>query len=256
LYKNREGYGHKKKNPFSINTDHKQLVNFDVFNNIVKDGFQVLEPFAGEGRFTKILLQRSELRKVICIEENPTAFSILSSIDDQRCHFINDDNRHILRENKDKFDLIDLDPFSSCHEQLETIWKNLKDQSYLFLTFGGEYRRSFINSNRKSMVERYNFTDFDSANSEYLENIPYYFLGDVARRCSNNGFTFEVIRAVRYANYCRFWLDVTRNERSKDWFSDAVNVNSFGQQFVNVSMPRFKEIRSEIDKAKEQGFSL
>ncbi|TOH01822.1 hypothetical protein CGI90_25150, partial [Vibrio parahaemolyticus] len=56
LFVNRKGYGHEKKNPFTINTDHKQFVNEAVVQDIDGEGLEALEAFAGEGRFTNILV--------------------------------------------------------------------------------------------------------------------------------------------------------------------------------------------------------
>ena len=256
VFKDREGYGHDKKNPFSINTDHKQLVNKEILDQIVFDGFKVLEPFAGEGRFTKIILSRKEIESVICIEENNSSFEKLCLIEDDRCKKVLGNNLIILNEISERFDLVDLDPFSTCHEQLENVWKNLKENSYLFITFGGEYRRSFITSNRKSMHERYEFQDFESSNSDYFEEVPHYFLGNIAKRAAINGYKFKVLRAVRYANYCRFWLNVTKEKDPCDWYNNTVVQHKYGERFQNLDIPRFKEVRHEIDDARKQGIYL
>ena len=154
-----------------------------------------------------------------------------------------------------KFDLIDLDPFVTCHQQLENVWEHLNDKAMLFVTFGGEYRRSFIKTNRKSICQRYGFVDNKSDNSDYLEEIPAYFLGYVAEKAASNGFVFKVKRAVRYANNCRFWLDIKKCESSHEWRNEQVTKNSKGLQYKNLEIPRFKEVRFEIDSAKKLGFS-
>ena len=256
VFKDRQGYGHVKKNPFTINTDHKQLVNKQVLDKIQLSDFRVLEPFAGEGRFTKIILSKKQVTSVVCIEENESTFEKLSNIGDPRCRKILGNNIKILKQIEEKFDLIDLDPFSSCHEQIDLIWKNFKEDAYLFLTFGGEYRRSFITSNRKSMLERYQYNDTESSNSNYLEEAPHYFMGNIAKRSCSNGYEFQVLKAVRYANYCRFWLKLEKSKDPSDWYRKSVIENQNGQRFINLNIPRFKEIRHEIDHAKKEGFNL
>lgn len=256
LFANRKGYGHNKKNPFTINTDHKQYVNETVIQGIDESNLSVLEAFAGEGRFTKILLDSDSVDKIICVEENEDTFNELTkNIIDHKATLVNKDNLDFFHLTDQKFDIIDLDPFITCNEQLEIVWSFLNDESYLFVTFGGEYRRSFIKTNRKSICNRYGFIDMESENKDYFEIIPYYFLGFVANKAHIHGFTFEVIRAVRYANNCRYWLKVTRSTNAEKWFSNSVQLNDKGILFKQLDIPRFKEVRKEIDEAKKVGFS-
>lgn len=256
LFVNRKGYGHEKKNPFTINTDHKQFVNEAVVQDIDGEDLKALEAFAGEGRFTNILVDAESIGSITSLEVDEDTFSNLSeNIASSNVELINTDNLEYFKSNVGKkFDLIDLDPFVTCHEQLRIVWDFLKDDSYLFVTFGGEYRRSFIKTNRKSIYERYGFLDESSDNSEYLEIIPFYFLGFVAEQASKNGFEFEVLRAIRYANNCRYWLKVSRTE-SKLWFEEKIQKDDKGFLFKDLVIPRFKEVRKEIDDAKKLGFS-
>lgn len=256
LFVNRKGYGHEKKNPFTINTDHKQFVNEAVVQDIDGEDLKALEAFAGEGRFTNILVDAESIGNITSVEMDKDTFTNLSeNIASSDVELINTDNLEYFKSNVGKkFDLIDLDPFVTCHEQLRIVWDFLKDESYLFVTFGGEYRRSFIKTNRKSIYERYGFLDESSDNSEYLEIIPFYFLGFVAEQASKNGYEFEVLRAVRYANNCRYWLKVSRTE-SKSWFEEKTSKDDKGFLFRDLELPRFKEVRKEIDDAKKLGFS-
>ncbi len=257
LFVNRKGYGHEKKNPFSINTDHKQYVNELVLNHCDFKITRVLEAFAGEGRFTKILQDIDSVKEIFCIEEDHDTFlKLKSNIKNDQIKMFNNDNLELLSSNiLGKFDLIDLDPFVTCHKQIEMVWQHLNDRAYLFVTFGGEYRRSFIKTNRQSIYHRYGFLDNRSDNSEYLEIIPNYFLGFVAKKALENGFIFEVQRAVRYANNCRFWLDVKKREYTKEWELKTIQTDTKGTFFKNLTIPRFKEIRKEIDDARKAGFS-
>ncbi|MGI2881088.1 class I SAM-dependent methyltransferase [Vibrio furnissii] len=256
LFVNRKGYGHEKKNPFTINTDHKQFVNESVIQSIEGDALEALEAFAGEGRFTNVLIDAESIGRITSVEMDEDTFAKLSqNIVSTDVELINSDNLEYFKNiDGKKFDLIDLDPFVTCHEQLRIVWDFLKDDAYLFVTFGGEYRRSFIKTNRKSIYERYGFLDENSENSEYLEIIPFYFLGFVAEQASQQGFEFEVLRAVRYANNCRFWLKVSRTN-SKSWFKDKTVKDEKGHLFKGLQLPRFKEVRKEIDDAKKLGFS-
>lgn len=256
LFLNRKGYGHNKKNPFTINTDHKQLVNETVIKNISNKGLSVLEAFAGEGRFTKILQDSDNIADITCIEIDKKTFENLKeNVGDKKTTVLNKDNLDIFKQgNLKKFDIIDLDPFVTCHEQLDYVWQTLKSESFLFITFGGEYRRSFIKTNRLSIHKRYDFLDMDSENSDYLEIIPYYFLGYVAKKAAENRFEFEIIRAIRYANNCRFWLKTKTGEHPALWLENCTSENEKGIFYRNLEIPRFREIRKEIDNAKKMGF--
>lgn len=256
LFVNRKRYGHEKKNPFSINTDHKQFVNEAVIQDIEGENLDVLEAFAGEGRFTKILIDSEAVNRITCIEKDKDTFSELEkNITSDRVALINSDNLNFFESQAEtKFDIVDLDPFVTCHEQLKLVWNHLKNESYLFVTFGGEYRRSFIKTNRKSIYQRYGFLDDESENSEYLEKIPFYFLGFVASEADKQGFEFDVLRAVRYANNCRYWLKVRRSTSNK-WFKSVTTKDSKGVFFHELEIPRFNEVRKEIDDAKKLGFS-
>lgn len=255
LFVKRKGYGHEKKNPFSINTDHKQLVNKKIIDQINSSELNVLEAFAGEGRFTKILQGSSAIRSITCIENDEDTFNKLqNNVGDNKVTLLKSDNLEIFHNGSlGRFDIIDLDPFVTCHKQLNFVWNHLKEDSYLFITFGGEYRRSFIKTNRQSIANRYNFLDMVSDNSKYLEIVPYYFLGSVAKLASENNFTFNVIRAVRYANNCRYWLKISRSENAKLWFNEATIQDGKGIYFKDFEIPRFKEIRKEIDLVRDIG---
>ncbi|QWD78492.1 class I SAM-dependent methyltransferase [Polynucleobacter sp. MWH-Svant-W18] len=254
LFLKRNHYGHDKKNPFGINTDHKQLVNEEYIENSNIQIKRVFEPYAGEGRFTKILLTCSTIKEIICIESNKeTADVFRSSVRDKRVKFIEDDNLTYFQDKSlGKFDLIDLDPFITCNEQLKYVWDRLNNKSLLCVTFGGEYRRSFISTNRKSISNRYGFTNFEIPNKDYLEIVPSYFIGYVAKMAVENNFYFDIVRAVRYANNCRFWLRTTKSNSiyCTNWLSSVARVEDGGTLFKSLQMPRFKEVRSEIDNAR------
>jgi hypothetical protein len=254
MFLKREHYGHDKKNPFGINTDHKQLINKEFITNTNIKISRVFEPFAGEGRFTNILLEKKSIKEIICIENNKeTINNFKSFIDDKRVRLIEDDNIEYLRSNSlGKFDLVDLDPFITCNEQLNHVWGCLNDQALLCLTFGGEYRRSFIGTNRKSIATRYGFLDVDLDNKKYLEIVPNYFVGHVAKLAYENNFIFEIVRAVRYANNCRYWMIVSKESSyvSKKWFLANAESKNGGTFYKDLVMPRFREVRSEIDQAR------
>jgi len=257
LFVNRKGYGHNKKNPFSINSDHKQLSNEQIVSSCDFKITSALEAYAGEGRFTNILIETEALNKIVCIERDKDVFQNLkSNVKSNKVNFINDDNTKILGTyDLGKFDLVDLDPFVTCHEQLDTVWEHLNNKGLLFLTFGGEYRRSFINTNRQSIYKRYSFLDLELSNKDYLDIIPYFFLGYVGKKATENGYTFEVLKSVRYANNCRFWLKVKKTNNTEDWCKKNIEISERGIEFKNIYIPRFKEIRKEIDIALKTGFN-
>lgn len=251
LYMGRSGYGHIKKNPFGVCTDHKQVVNKAILTEIDKPKL-VLDAFAGEGRFTEILCDLLPDALVTCIEQDADTFKTATTQRQwsEQVEWINDDNIKVLHELQrqgKKFDLIDLDPFVTCREQIDFIWPMLFDKSYLFLTFGGEYRRSFIGTNRKAIARRYGFNDLELSNKDYLEVIPAFFLGWVARQAALHGFVFRILYNVRYANNCRFWLEVVAadSHTCADWLSRTIAEESGGYRWRNMAIPRFAEVRNK-----------
>ena len=248
LFKKRNGYGHNKKNPFAINTEHKQLVNKQIIENCKINIRSALELFAGEGNFTKNILGLKNIKKIICIENDENTISVFrKKISDKRVQLICEDNlKYLLSSATETFDLIDVDPFVTCNEQLKFIWKHLNPNSLLFVTFGGEYRRSFIKTNRISIQKRYGFYDGTMDNKKYLEIVPYYFLGYVAGLAAGNGFSFTVLKSVRYANNCRFWLKITRDVQSVQWLERNTEKSKDCRCYIDHLIPRFREIRHEI----------
>jgi tRNA G26 N,N-dimethylase Trm1 len=159
-----------------------------------------------------------------------------------------------LRDANKRFDLIDLDPFVSCRDQLVSVWPLLQSNSLLFITFGGEYRRSFIGSNRKAMEKRYGFTAFGMDNRQYLHEVPFYFIGWAAEQAAKNDCIVDLIRAVRYPNNCRFWTSVKKvsNVEAQQWLSQATVVTRHGRRWENIMIPRFREMRFELDEKTAQ----
>lgn len=256
LYKGRSGYGHTKKNPFAVCSDHKQRVNEELLGKIQKVD-RALDAFAGEGRFSETLVTHFPEAKVICIEKDEETFN--RAIHDRswtnNVHWLHADNLTVLRTlcaEKKTFDLIDLDPFASCREQLDLIWPLLSEHASLFITLGGEYRRCFISTNRTAIARRYGFRNDSLSNQEYLEIVPSFFLGWVASIAAANGFILTLDYSVRYPNLCRFWLkaDQVGQKRAADWLGGIVEQGSGGARWKSLSIPRFSEVR---DRSVQHG---
>jgi 16S rRNA G966 N2-methylase RsmD len=257
LFLGRPDYGHRKKNPFSICTEHKQLVNEQILAMGTVSIRDALDLFAGEGRLTRVIGSLYPRASVVSVESDKRTFArAMQHVWTPQTTWINDDNMNVigrlLSEGR-RFDLIDLDPFVSCHIQLRRIWGLLRPTALVFITFGGEYRRSFIGSNRKAIAGRYGFSAPNLSNREYLETVPSCFLGWVAEQAAASAVTFEILRAVRYPNNCRFWL---RSERvtagSADaWLWKMTTKHEHGSGWRDLRMPRFREVRAEIAQARE-----
>jgi tRNA G26 N,N-dimethylase Trm1 len=248
LYTKREDYGHAKKNPFAICTDHKQIVNRAILSSMPSP-FRILDAFAGEGRFSTIARELFPETKILCVEQDPHTFArAVQNKWDENTAWIEGDNLSTLaslaREHA-QFDLIDLDPFVSCRDQIDLTWKLLRDEARLFVTFGGEYRRSFIGTNRKAIARRYGFVNDSLSNHEYLEVIPSYFLGWLAKEAFENGFIIDLHCAVRYPNNCRFWMSVRRSDRREceTWYNSHVAEQNGGFLWSGLRIPRFSEVR-------------
>lgn len=250
LFLRRIDYGHKKQNPFAINTSHKYITNKRVLETSTLKVNEALDAFAGEGKTTRIINSYFPAASILAVETNAETFlRAQESCWPSRVTWVHDDNRKVLidcQSSNRRFDLIDLDPFVSCAEQLPLIWELLNEDSLLFLTFGGEYRRSFITTNRKAIATRYGFNDPTSGNSDYLEEVPYFFLGWVAKQASDHSYSFDVLRAVRYANNCRFWLRTRLDSSAENWKRKHVVAERGGFKFQGFRLPRFAEVRKDL----------
>jgi 16S rRNA G966 N2-methylase RsmD len=251
LFAARPGYGHKKFNPFAINTEHKLHTNATVLSEYGCKLARVLDAFAGEGATTALIERYAPNAHIVAIESDPVTYACATSkVWRTSTTWINSDNRATLLEVEaegSRFDLIDLDPFVTCHEQILAALPLLADDALLFVTLGGEYRRSFIGSNRKAIAARYGFVAHTLENSEYLEAMPFYFGGFVARAAALNGFVLTPLRAVRYANNCRFWFRAMRKTQSEvdAWIESVCTQDEYGTR-LNLQMPRFAEVRHEL----------
>lgn len=262
LFQNRKDYGHNKRNPFSIHTDHKYVINRRVLNTTDVFVRRALEPFAGEGRTTRLILEAFPDSSVLAIEQERDTLERAMAADwGDRVHWVQGDNRAVLPKlpTTEPYQLIDLDPFVSCHEQVPLALDVLDDEALLFVTFGGEYRRSFIGSNRKAIAKRYGYWDPDEDNRAYLNVVPQFFLGWIAKQAADRRFRFQVIRAMRYANNCRFWLRVGREparSSANNWL-DAETVRARGGIcWRTLKIPRFREMRHELDTEQQGSLAL
>ncbi len=251
LYAGRADYGHAKRNPFAICTDHKQDTNREILA-AVGGTPRVLDAFAGEGRFAAIVEDLFPGTQQVCIEKDASTYDRARSLREwaTSTRWILDSNIEVMKQlatSGKRFDVIDLDPFVSCRDQIDLTWPLLEDQGYLFVTFGGEYRRSFIRTNRKAIQRRYGFCDSSLSNSEYLEVVPSFFLGWLAAQASAREFVFEIERCVRYPNNCRFWLRANREPlgTSVAWLNQHSRPEAGGVLWNDLRLPRFSELRKE-----------
>lgn len=254
LYKGRDDYGHAKKNPFAICTEHKQIVNTAILKRIPSLR-NVLDAFAGEGKLTRLVETIHPQASIHSIEIDPITYERAMEDRDwsKKSTWYHSDNLLIMQrliESNEVFDLVDLDPFVSCREQIDLLWPLLKSESYCFLTFGGEYRRSFIGTNRKAIARRYGFFSETLSNSEYLEEIPSYFFGWFANEAAKNGFTFEIEYCVRYPNNCRFWLKMTKQELNLclNWINSHIEEINQGFKYRSLVIPRYSEVRYRVEE--------
>lgn len=256
MFAARKGYGHDKKNPFIICTVHKRLVNREILSRYKHKVNNALNAFAGCGEFTAALSEIVPQASTVSVELDRDVFEVACKLTPAENHrWVNSNNLEEfqqLRKACQKFDCIDLDPFVTCHEQLGEVWHLAHDNCLLLVTFGGEYRRSFIGSNRLAIKRRYGFFSDTLNNRDYLEVVPSYFLGHIAGLSSAHGFVFEVVRAVRYPNNCRFCLDVRRVSISaaQNWLATSTVELDGGRTWRDLSMPRFSEVRHEFEETR------
>lgn len=244
LYGSRGDYGHKKKNPFALHTNHKESENKRIVEGHADKIDRALELFCGEGKVTKIL-EDNDVRTIVAIDNDERALKE-AKLKCNYAEFIHENNEDALNRltlSEKKFDLIDVDPFTTCFEQVPQIWNILAERAFVGITLGGEYRRCFIGSNRKAIKSRYGFYSENMPNDEYLNVFPSYFLGWVADQAAKNAFTFSVLSAYRYANICRFWLCAERSDNTEHWLRSATTSEFSGKKYKDLDLVRFAEIK-------------
>jgi hypothetical protein len=251
LYAARSDYGHKKKNPFAVCTEHKRLLNVAVIRAAAPKSKRMFEGYAGEGISTNLYLEALPSARVIAVEDDPeTASRLALNLSEARRVEIHQDAarrvllRHILDAPDDKFDLIDLDPFVSCADTIGPALEVAKENSLLFVTFGGEYRRCFIGSNRKALARRYRVELFDASNAEALQEMPRFMLGELACQAMTHGLLVEPLVVVRYPMIVRAYLRLRRAKSAQallDGFTSAVKRDQRGAYF-NVPIPKWRSV--------------
>lgn len=246
VFSERDNYGHVKKNPFYQHTQHKNYTNRVMLDEAPFAINSALELFCGHGIFTKDIIHKN-IPHIVSIDSDEKIIERNKmELSKSQVNFICADNLAIIPKLKQKqshFDLIDVDPFTTCHEQIPLIWDLMADRCLVGITFGGEYRRCFITSNRTSIKKRYGFDAPNLNNQEYFDAIALYFLGWVAKQAKENGYGFEVISGVRYANICRFWVYAEQKQRPNQWFKKVVREDDKGHCFLLQNLPKYKELK-------------
>lgn len=251
LYAARSDYGHQKKNPFAVCTEHKRLLNIAVVKASAPKVKRVFEGYAGEGISTNNYLDALPNARIVAVEgSSDIADRLASNISEPQRVEVQEDTarrvllRRILDMPDDKFDLIDLDPFISCADAIGPALELARDNALLFVTFGGEYRRCFIRSNRKALAKRYRVELFDASNAEALQEMPKFMLGELACQAMTRGLLVEPLVVVRYPMIVRAYLRLRRAKSTQallDGFASSVSRDERGSYF-NVSMPKWRSV--------------
>lgn len=251
LYAARSDYGHNKRNPFAICTDHKRLVNAALARSLVPPDASVFEGYAGEGLSTNGYVNALPQASFVAVEQDAETAERLEAaiVDPSRVEIVRDSARRallrrILEEPGKAFDLIDLDPFVSCADAIEPGLELAKDGTLFFVTFGGEYRRCFIKSNRKSLAKRYRVQLSDASNSEALEEMPRFMLGELASRAMTLGLLVEPLLVIRYPMVVRAYLRLRKPKSLQallDGYNARVTRDERGARF-DVPIPKWRTV--------------
>jgi N2,N2-dimethylguanosine tRNA methyltransferase len=251
LYAGRADYGHKKKNPFVICTEHKHQLNVAIVKAALPSAKRVFEGYAGEGLSTNGYLDALPGASVVAVEhDEDTADDLVAALDDgKRVEVVRDTARRtllkrILDNPSERFDLIDLDPFVSCADSIGPALELAKNGTLFFVTFGGEYRRCFIGTNRKSLARRYRAQLFDETNAEALQEMPRFMLGELASQAMTLGLLVEPLVVVRYPMVVRAYLRIKKPKSFQallDGFNSSVSRDHRGARF-DISIPKWREV--------------
>nr|WP_246344781.1 hypothetical protein [Conexibacter arvalis] len=251
MYAARRDYGHRKKNPFAICTDHKRAVNVAVVQATATHAKRVFDGYAGEGISTVQYMDVLPQATFVAVEENAETASRLAGaitepgrveieIDTARRALL----RRLLERPDEKFDLIDLDPFVTCADTIGPALEMAQDNAMMFVTFGGEYRRCFIGSNRKSLAKRYRIHLPEASNAEALEEMPRFMLGELASQAMTQGFLVEPLLVIRYPMIVRAYLRLRRAKSTQsllDGFARSVVRDERGAYF-RVPIPKWRSV--------------
>lgn len=254
LYAGRADYGHNKRNPFAVCTDHKHRLNVAIVKAVAPRAASVFEGYAGLGLSTNGYLEALPDASVVAVEQDEeTADRLTASLTCAERVTIERDTarrvllRRILNAPEDRFDLIDLDPFVTCADAIGPALELARDGTLLFVTFGGEYRRCFIGSNRKSLAKRYRVQLVDATNSEALQEMPRFMLGEVASQALTQGLLLEPLLLVRYPMVVRAYVRVRKPKSLQallDGFNERVRRDERGARF-DVPIPKWRSVDAE-----------
>jgi len=128
-------YAYSRANPIE---KEKLAINRIVMKHLRPQ--LVLEPFAGDGTSTSIFLRHTQ--QLIAIEKNPKCIAVfLSKFRSRKITLIANDNTRILPLFAARcFELIDLDPYGSCYDQIK-LCARLLDPKGILLLSSGEIQR-------------------------------------------------------------------------------------------------------------------
>lgn len=251
LYAARSDYGHKKLNPFGVCTDQKRELNQLFAQQLGHEATDILDGFAGEGIGTMQYAEAFPASTVTAVEQDAETFLRLKEVTASypNIDVVQDSIRSVLLRRiverpGARFDLVDLDPFVTCWDVLDPAIEMLKPGGLLFVTFGGEYRRCFVGSNRLALARRYRLRLGHLDNAAMLEEAPRYMLGEVAEKAAMRGLLIEPLLVVRYPMIVRAYLRL-RKPRSVaalfEGLNERVQRSEFGSRY-DVTIPKWKSV--------------
>jgi hypothetical protein len=251
LYAGRADYGHRKLNPFAVCSEHKRALNVAIAAACAADAANVFEGYAGRGESTNGYLEALPHASFVAVEQDRDSVAqLVDSLTDSERVTIDVDSarrsllRRILHEPERSFDVIDLDPFVSCADAIDPALELAHDGTLFFVTFGGEYRRCFIATNRKALAKRYRVQLGSASSAEALEEMPRFMLGELASKAMMHGFLVEPLLVVRYPMIVRAYLRL-RKPRSLqallDEFNARVTRDERGSRF-DVAIPKWRSV--------------
>lgn len=245
LYDGRDGYGHHKMNSFDACSEHKRAVNAAMVKALKPNATTLLECFAGEGKSTLGYAEAMPyLVKAVAIDRNPETFHTLAgntaSLGEKvtvvqsaaKIHLM----RLILDENTGPFDVIDLDPFTSCAEEVPLAIELAKPGTLLFLTIG-EHRKAHTPSGILSLAQRHQAWPDDTSSTTMGAEAPRYILGEVARAALKQNYLLEPFLVIRYASIIRAYCRLVRATTTTALL-DEFRINfSFDHQGGRLAVP-------------------
>ncbi|MGC8648698.1 MAG: hypothetical protein ACP5UN_00550 [Candidatus Micrarchaeia archaeon] len=184
-----------------------------AFSKKEKETLKVLDPTAATGIRGIRYAKEAGVNNITFLEINKTAYKVLKknlNFCGIPANAFNTSIQEFANTSKEKFDVIDLDPFGSIAPNLYDILKLAKDKTYLFMTATDTAVLCGAHTNAC-----YKIYDAKPIHNELGHEVGLrIMLGFVARTAAQFNFGIDVIFAFSYAHYFRALVQLNHSSEN------------------------------------------